>query len=203
MPGLYFHITAVDNVQLAFAHRTAGTLLHIINDTRFQELVQNGNYTGRRFRLDGSPARYIQANNTRILNQILTGKEWNVPADGNVNLKLTLGPTNPGAIGYVRPPSPLITTNPAFYNRCMNNNSPVSLAAHWMHEWMHVSGFRHRRGGAVDRNDVPYKIGSFVVQVARAQAAVENHPQAYINAIGQEYLDAYKEQFDCVEEGQK
>jgi hypothetical protein len=82
----------------------------------------------------------------------------------------------------------------------MRNGSPVSLAAHWMHAWMHVSGFRHNEG-TVDRSDVPYMTGTFVVEVARERAALDQ-PSSAVEAIGQEYLDSYLEHFGCVHDEQ-
>lgn len=198
MPGLYFNITAVNQRQLNFAHLTAGKLLAIVNDPEFHQKVRSGNYTGRKFRLDGPRLKYIQANNDRIINQILTGKEWGAAGNGNIDLKLTVGATRPGTLGYVRPPNPLITTSPLFYNRCMDNNRPISLAAHWMHEWLHVSGFRHA-SSTPDRNDVNYTIGRFVIEVAQKHAKAENEPESYIKTIGDEYLNSFMEHADTVD----
>jgi hypothetical protein len=201
MPGLYYRITNVNQGQLSFADAAAKRLLSIVNHPSFYNKIETARYTGRKFRLDGGNVRYVQANNPRILYQIGNGKEWGTAPDGNINLLLTLGPTNPDAIGYVRPPDPLITTNPSFFNRCMRNNNLVSLAAHWMHEWMHVSGFRHMKRGTVDRGDVPYMTGTFVVMVAREVAMIANEPRALVESIGQEYLDSYRDHFGCVDDG--
>ncbi|MFH6943480.1 hypothetical protein ACHRV1_25980 [Flavobacterium aquidurense] len=42
----------------------------------------------------------------------------------------------------------------------------MSLAANWLHEWLHVSGFRHA-GNNPDDSDVNYMVGTFVVETGR------------------------------------
>lgn len=193
MPGVYFRITGVNQSQFDFTRLVTGRMLSIVNDADFQDRVSKASYSGRRFRLDGTPAKFISADNARILNQILTGKEWGAPGNGNIDLKLRLGPTNPGAIGYVSPPDPLITTNPSWFNKRMAKNDSLSVATHWMHEWMHVSGFRHASSNP-DRDDVPYTIGEIVVEIGKKIARSMNEETSLIDIMGLAYQEAFIEQ---------
>ncbi len=81
----------------------------------------------------------------------------------------------------------------------MEDNEPISVAAHWMHEWMHVSGFRHKRAEP-DHSDVPYRVGRIVRDVASIHATNENAPQAYVDNIGRHYLDSLDGHLSDVED---
>jgi hypothetical protein len=83
----------------------------------------------------------------------------------------------------------------------MESKQPLSLAAHWMHEWLHVAGFRHVKiDGKPDRNDVNYSVCRFVVEVGRQHLQDDGVSEALAALDGQGYLDSSLEHLDTVHE---
>jgi hypothetical protein len=100
---------------------------------------------------------------------IVAGQELGTAGEGIINLKIELVaiskfPFRSRTIGYVNHPDPTIHTGRWFIDECIRNNDPSSLAAHWMHEWMHVAGFvhasRHSKWG-----DISYSVGEIVLEL--------------------------------------
>lgn len=186
-------VTNADDNRKAFANKTVTKLEAIINDPSFTAKLQSASYTGRRYRNDAGVL--VDATNEVVNQVIIGGKERRTGPDGIVDLQVTFaGLSKPRTVGFVSPPSPLITTNTRFVDAWQPDDY-LSLAAHWMHEWMHVAGFRHRPD---DRTDVPYSIGTFVKEVGRALAMAEGLDKKHTEALGRGYEEATKPgEIDC------
>ncbi len=65
----------------------------------------------------------------------------------------------------------------------------LSLAAHWMYEWMHVAGYRHL-SSTPDRNDVVYKVGYLFREHGVNMVREKGTPEELLSDLGQGYLDA-------------
>jgi len=87
------------------------------------------------------------------------------------------------------PPNPLITTNLYYIRSWMKKKDALSLAAHWMHEWMHVAGYRHL-SSTPDRNDVVYKVGYLFREHGVNMVREKGTPEELLSDLGQGYLDA-------------
>jgi hypothetical protein len=180
-------INNADAQRTAFAKKAVEKMQVIVNDPRFAEKLQSANYTGRRFRNDAG--RLVDASNGMIRQIITGGKERKTRPDGIIDLHVTFARlSRRRTVGFVSPPSPLITTNTRFADEWQPRDY-LSLASHWMHEWMHVAGFRHRPD---DRTDVAYSIGRFVKEVGRALAHEEGLDKALVQELGEGYEKATK-----------
>jgi len=136
-----------------------------LNHSTFPQKVQQAEFKASWHQ---SPERRdIQLTNDEVLKLILSGKEQSSENDYEIDLHIrykklrhwykpwssTIGSTNLGKFP--------ICTSYYFVNDCIKNADPISLAAHFMHEWLHVAGFYHH-GGNDARDDVAYVIGNIV-----------------------------------------
>lgn len=176
------------------AQRAVALLQQIVNDPQFLAQVRAAgySYTGR---MIDSGDDVGTTDNETIVQIVAGGKEIKRSPDGVIDLTVVLRKFSifyPNTMGSVTPPDHTISTNRKFFNRWLqsgNNGDALSLAAHWMHEWMHVAGFYHDTSSG-DPNDVPYAIGEIVVNVGQTLA----DPSA-MNALdgfvaGESYLRA-------------
>lgn len=169
-----------------FGKNACHLLESIINKQSFQNRVLSANFGGRSFRQnDGT---MITADNNYILQQIITGKELGRTADHIIDLTVRIKKLGRNTVGSVTPPNPLITTNRTFFNDWFKKGDTLSLAAHWIHEWLHVSGFRHA-GSNPDKKDVSYLVGLFAVEAGREPLILFGAD--FYTKQGQGYLDAY------------
>jgi len=171
--------------QKLFGENAVKLLEIIVNSSSFQEKVLSAKYSGCLFWDDNG--REIVVENQFILNQILTGKERKTQPDNIISIQVRLDKLKRGVLGSVTLPKPLITTNISYFKDWHKNNQALSLAAHWMHEWLHVSGFIHANR-RIDENDVNYATGKLVVEIGREIAGL-----FYIDSSqkqGRGYLDA-------------
>ena len=178
------------------------TLKTILNAPAFLPLVRTTAYSSSRFQTDDD--RLVEASNDEIVTLIQTGKEYQTPANGTVDIAVSLDQLGQRVMGGSTPPNPLITTNTLFFDDWQATGDALSLAAHWFHEWLHVAGLRHRHRRP-DFQDAVYQIGEMVVTVgqqqappppqqvankAAAHAAAPTPDQSYLDAIRQEAAEA-------------
>lgn len=175
-----------DPEKVQFGKNACLLLESIINKQSFQNRVLNGNFSGRSFRQDDGTM--ITADNRYILQQIMTGKELGTSADNIIALTVEIEKLGRKIVGRVKPPDPLIITNSTFFNYWLKKGDTLSLAAHWIHEWLHVSGFRHA-GSDPDKKDVSYLIGLYAVETGREPLILFGAD--FYTKQGQGYLDAY------------
>lgn len=178
---------------LEFAKKSASFLSEIINHKKFQSAIASAKFSYCVLVDEyGSPQ---QVGNEKVLEIINAGQEWKSTPDSNLNLSVNIKKLRRKVVGAVYPPSPVITTNSRFYDYWMNSGDALSLAAHWLHEWLHVAGFYHK-GGAVDENDLNYVVGKIAVEVGRSILKATTDKKA--GAPGQGYLDAISDYFVAV-----
>ncbi len=172
---------------VALANQAAHLMKAIINDNsenNFITRVRNETFTYRGYFNDSKQLTQISSN--EISNLILGGKETFQPANNVINLKVdlkALEDENPNdnliTLGYVDPPYPLITTNLTWINTQVNTNGnnmdPLSLAAHWLHEWLHVAGMRHLDPIVIDEEDAVYKIGYILISMVKERGLSGNN----------------------------
>lgn len=175
-----------DPDRIEFGKNACLLLESIINKQSFQNRVLNANFSGRSFRQDDGTM--ITADNRYILQQILTGKELGGSANNSIDLRVEIEKLGRKIVGRVTPPNPLITTNSTFFNYWFKKGDTLSLAAHWIHEWLHVSGFRHASSDP-DKKDVSYLIGIITVETGREPLILFGAD--FYTKQGQGYLDAY------------
>lgn len=179
--------------QLEFAKKAASLLAEIINHKKFQSAIESAKFSY--CVLVDEHGRAQQVGNEKVLEIINAGQEWKSAPDSNLNLSVDIKKLRRKVVGVVHPPSPVITTNTRFFNYWVSINDSLSLAAHWLHEWLHVAGFYHK-GGAVDENDLNYMVGKIAVEVGRSILKPIADKKAA--ALGQGYLDAISDYFDAV-----
>jgi hypothetical protein len=190
--------------QKVFAQAAAAVLNTIVNHPEFIRRVTEENYSGRKFRTDAPGVHYVEATNEQISQFIAGGKEFRTAPDNDIDLSVQLKRLRKKTVGAVTPPHPLITTNSRFFEQWRENNDPLSLAAHWLHEWMHVCGFRHAGKGKPDRQDVPYLVAKIAVEVGRLIQKQGGGVLAGVvdaDLLGQNYLDAEADHLFDVESG--
>jgi len=189
----------IDNAnqgQKKFANSAITRLKDIVNDPDFLYKVRNGNYSYRKYHEDDGV--YIEADNNLIVEIISKGKERNTQNNNTIDLQIKIDRLKPKVVGSVTPPNPSITTNSLFFNPWMEKSDELSLAAHWMHEWLHVAGFYHK-DKSPDQNDINYSIGKFVIEIGRQHALQNGISESKASTLGEGYLDSYKEHFNCME----
>ena len=201
MPDIKLHsFENATEYQIQFANSGIQWLKDVVNNEEFLKKIRHTTFTRRRFCTD--TGAYIEASNPFILKIIAYGKERSTQPDNTIDLMVKVAPLSPTVVGRIIPPDPLITTNILFFERWMNKNDSLSLAAHWMHEWLHVAGFRHVKlaNGGPDRRDVNYTIGRYVVEVGRQNAIKDAVALAVVKDLGKGYLDSALEHLSTVEE---
>lgn len=82
-----------------------------------------------------------------IWDRIVMGRECGSTADHTLDLSVAI--VEMEGIGETQLGAPPIRTARWFLEKCMQSGDRVNMAAHLMHQWMHVSGFVHS----------PYNIG--------------------------------------------
>lgn len=179
--------------QLEFARKSASLLAEIINHNKFQAAVAAAKFSY--CVLIDEYGRAREVGNEKVLEIINTGQEWKSVPDSNINLLVNIKKLRRKVVGAVYPPSPVINTNTLFFDYWMRSDDVLSLAAHWLHEWLHVAGFYHR-GGSVDENDLNYRVGKIAVEVGRSILKPTADKKA--KGPGQGYLDAISDYFDAV-----
>jgi hypothetical protein len=201
MPVITLHsLDNANELQEQFAGKAVGYLMGVVNNVDFLRKIRYSNFTRRRFCTDAGA--YIEASNPYILKIIASGKERNTQPDNSIDLNVKIATLYASTAGRIIPPDPLITTNALFFNSWMYKNDALSLAAHWMHEWLHVAGFRHVKlpNGDADRRDVNYTIGRYVVEIGRQETLRNGEAPAVANELGKGYIDAVPEHLNTVVE---
>lgn len=180
--------------QRQFSSDAIAIIERIVNDSSFREQVLNGNYSYRIYLNEREV--YENADNNKIWSIISGGEELNQTADGEIDFQCEFAKLDDDGdvMGRVIPPKPLITTNTVWLKWIMSKNDPLSLAAHWIHEWMHVAGFVHPKKESVRRNDVTYTVGRIALSVGR-KALSGGQKSAAIEMLGAGYEETVETDF--------
>lgn len=144
--------------QQRLAHRAVEELEWALNHPSFADRVRRARFT--RWHSD-EQQRATELPVQEILTIIESGRELYSDGDHEIDLSVRLRYMR-RAIGVTSIGGPIIHTAYWFMNECVRDDNPAELAAHWMHEWLHVAGFFHR-GGNGARGDVPYVVGEVIL----------------------------------------
>ncbi|MBI2723336.1 MAG: hypothetical protein HYX39_14275 [Bacteroidetes bacterium] len=179
-------LTNATQEQTKFAGEAILRLKAIVNDPQFLKAVLTKRYTDNLFKTDSD--QIISATNEQIVNSIVQGKEYKTKANNIIDLKIAFDEfKNDNVIGGSTPPDPLITTNLYYIRLWMKTDDSLSLAAHWMHEWLHVAGYLHRRMKP-DFNDAVYQIGELFIEFGKTIALLNGESRDLVSSFGLGYL---------------
>ena len=145
--------------QEAFAIRACEALEEALNHPDFNERVVNATYKETRFR-DGS-GRWFSVPAHEIPDYITSGIERGTTRDSEIDIKVYLKWFRSGILGSTTLGKLPFYTAFWFINGCIESDDYISLARHFIHEWLHVSGFYHYPNNKA-RKDVPYVVGDIV-----------------------------------------
>lgn len=96
---------------------------------------------------------------------IAAAGDGSAEADGTIGLTIELTKLRAGILAFTDPRDPVNTIDSGFFDDCVARDDPPSLAALWMHEWMHSAGFQHRvRSGEL--SDVACTVERIVRELA-------------------------------------
>lgn len=174
-----------------FATQAVRLLTQVVNAPQFIALVRGGHYSSALFQTDIGTR--VQLSAQQLANLILMGKEQQQIANKTIDLQVTLAPLPRGVLGQSQPPNPRITTNTLYFDEWFRVRGTLSLAAHWLHEWLHVAGLLHV-GPTPDRADAVYQIAEMVVQIGRQLLENDLWEMRDLQAEvpGQGYLDVVR-----------
>lgn len=136
-----------------------------INDSEFQQKILNADFKDRRFTDEKNNTSEIEENEI-ILNKILSGKEQysNDVADNEWDLKISLYRSLTTELGH-RNRDTILTKKRKF--RVLSERM---IAAHWIHEYVHVIGFTHDyKRTKVRPYSVPYLVGSIANELLESK----------------------------------
>ena len=161
--------------QRRFIERAVSRLGEALADPGLLPAIDRAQYTETRWTpLHG---QWRSLTGAEIAERVAAGLERGTEADGIVDLSFELvelpGPESgrqvlgSTALGC-RPIHPSVW----FVDRCREAGDAVNLASHFMHEWMHVSGFYHWPDNKA-RGDVAYVVGRLVREALEPKYAGE------------------------------
>jgi hypothetical protein len=141
-----------------------GVITATIQRPEFREMVLAAPYSYRR-RKTGA-GRWDEPAPNVIYDLIWNGKEMLDGEPGKLDLWVKIiqiaDPDVMGSVAYAG--AKVIRTDVDFFNSWVEHGKAGVLAAHWLHEWMHVAGFAHRKDVTkpVRRKDVPYTVAKIL-----------------------------------------
>ena len=138
----------------------------VVNDDHFREEVLKADFKDRRFVDEKGTVTEIN-NNEVILQKIISGKEQYTgeTEDYEWDLRVTLYRSWTSEIGH-RSRETIFTKK-----RKYRNLSARFIAAHWIHEYMHVIGFTHDfKKTKIRPYSIPYLIGTIAANTLETKA---------------------------------
>lgn len=145
--------------QKAIAEQACLFLEKALNHPNFRQMVESEHYRETRFRDHEGRAFSVAVN--EVYNYIASGSERGTSEDAEIDIEVALKDLGSGTLGATTPGKLPFHTAYWFIKQCISRNDPVSLARHFIHEWLHVSGFYHYPNNKA-RKDVPYNVGDVV-----------------------------------------
>jgi hypothetical protein len=157
--------TNYSGADLNKVNRTLGSLENALNSDKFKNAILNfKEFQFIRYKCLGAiRLRTIQLDtytNTEIYQKIMKGQSQSA-ADSLMDFRLILAPGSGGsAVGET------VGHTTTTYKVDFDGMSEGQLAAHYLHEWMHIIGFEHSFSNKCDPNrdclSVPYAIGNII-----------------------------------------
>ncbi len=161
-----------DARETGLARRAAGALERAVNHPDFAGRVAAAPYRETRYS-DGTGYRSLPP--AEIQTIIAEGRERGTEADNEIDLAIRIVPLPEDVIGSTTPGVLPFCTARWFIDGCRKHEDLVSLARHFIHEWLHVAGFVHFPDNDA-RGDVPYLIGD-IVRDLLLQAGLPENPR--------------------------
>lgn len=161
--------------QTAFIKRAVVRLQDALNHRDFEEKLLDAYYEESRWRSTEGRVEHVSADG--VLTRVLAGRERATSVDHEIDLviqlrkfkkKKTLGATVAGKLP--------ISTAYWFINKSIDRDDIAGPAGHFIHEWMHVSGFFHYPDNSA-RNDPPYNIGNIVRSIIEDRFGEKGDPE--------------------------
>ena len=143
--------------QEAIARLACTALEQALNHPNFAERVGRARYRETRF--EDEDGRSFSVPPREVYSYIASGSERETASDSTIDIEVSLekrsdvGGTYPGRLPFY--------TAFWFINGCIKSGDHISLASHFIHEWLHVSGFYHHPDNSA-REDVPYVVQKIV-----------------------------------------
>jgi hypothetical protein len=144
-----------------------------VNHPKFKNLLLGLNgetiisFKEKRFRTSRGQVQIKE--NTAIWNLISMGDERSPSdTDGNktIDLQIDLVPKRKPTVGATVLGKQPVRTGYWFVDEAAKRKDGVSIARHFMHEWLHIAGFFHYPDNSA-RGDVPYVLGGVVRDILR------------------------------------
>src|SRR5687768_4301825 len=130
-------VAGADARQLGLARRAAAALERALNHPEFAGRVAAAPYKETRFS-DG--ARDCSIAPSEIEGIIASGAERGTEADAEIDLRIRVAPLPEGVVGETTPGTLPFRTARWFLEGCRHQEDVVTLARHFIHEWLHVAG---------------------------------------------------------------
>ena len=175
----FLGVDGANRAEAAFIARAVERLGEAVADPRFLAAVAAADYVETRWTpLHG---RWRALTGVEIAERIAGGVERGSEADGVLELRFELADLPGPESGKIVLGSTALGCQPIhparwFLERCRAAGDAVNLASHFMHEWMHVSGFYHWPDNKA-RGDASYVIGRIVRDTLEPRYAAEIDPQ--------------------------
>lgn len=171
-------VSGADEAQRRLIERAIARLAEAVGDAGFLRAVAKADYVETRWaQRDG---QWRSFTGDEIAARIAEGTERGTAGDQVLDFSFALvdlpGPESGkqvlGSTALGRQP-----IHPAtwFVDRCAHAGDAVNLASHFMHEWMHLSGFYHWPDNKA-RGDAPYVVGRLVRETLAPTYAAEIDP---------------------------
>jgi hypothetical protein len=158
-----------------FGRSVAARMQKSLNSEMFWHELRGAAYAATLFQ--GEDGAQSETPASEVLEAIRMGLERGTISDSEIDLQVHLGFSFrwrrrwrrrilPKVLGSTTPGGPTITTNGYYFLDALESpQGPdyADIASHWMHEWMHVAGFVHRRNRS--RGDVAYVVGNIMEDV--------------------------------------
>ena len=163
--GITVTLTEISNngpKQRAIAEKACELLQSALNHPGFRAKIEGMYYEQTRFTTASGEG--IEVPVDKIYDYLLSGAEMGTPSDGIISIEVSLKCFKEGVLGSTTLGRPPFFTSYWFINSCIANDDARSLAAHFMHEWLHIAGFYHFPDNSA-RNDVAYNVGNAVKEL--------------------------------------
>lgn len=192
-------VTGASDAEQEFIRKSVGMLRQAVQTPGFGSSVRQAEYSSASWQ--GKHGGLRELDGDAIWERIAQGRECGQCADHTLDLAIEVadlpGPETCAAgekalIGSTRIGTLPIRSARWFLQRCMERGDRVNFASHIMHQWMHVSGFVHSRGG--DGKDAPSVVARLVRRTLESEHG--EHIQADITAL----LTLNEDGCDCCRE---
>lgn len=151
--------------QEVIARRACAALEQALNHPSFAGRVASAPYLETRFWDEDWNSFSVPPQ--EVYNYIASGAEMGTAGDSTIDIEVCLmkrndvGGTVPGELPFY--------TSYRFIDGCIEWDDYISLAEHFIHEWLHVAGFHHHPDNDA-REDVPYTVHEIVGDILKDMA---------------------------------